>query len=219
MNLRVSSRVQRFGAQPPCNSVHRLYRTDRYDTVAMSARVPSNQRADRDKTCYPSLEMRSGRQLLRPHLFAEIRSWTRLHGALTRRAGAFVVSLPQRGKSTGAFEPCSQKSNSSPSCSRPQSDWPVVCPATLSAQALAPLLAVSPRRRSTATWRRALLSAPQAVRFATTSTSADHQLTGGAPRAAANFWDCPGQTARAVLFCFKDARRAAPEVAKTKGRY
>jgi hypothetical protein len=75
--LRAPSRFQRFGAQHPARSIHRLYRSRGHGMVIVSAQVPSFTRADRDKTCYPSPSMRSGRKLSRPHFFAE----TRLIGA------------------------------------------------------------------------------------------------------------------------------------------
>jgi hypothetical protein len=73
MNSRAPRRSRRFGAQHPARSIHSLYGSRGRGMVSVSAQVPSFTRADRDKTCYPSPSMRSGRQLSRPHFFADNR--------------------------------------------------------------------------------------------------------------------------------------------------
>jgi hypothetical protein len=209
MILHDPSQKQRFVAQPGGDFVHRLYAMSGHGMVVASAQVPSFTRADGDKTCYPSPLMRSGRQLSRSHFFAETRRFVAAHAALTRRAFAFGVLPAQRGKSTGEHNHGVRAPNSSPSFSRPPLAWPVASPVISNAQAPVPSSAASPRPRSTATWRQVSPWGPQVARFATTSTSADHQLIRGAARAMRPILkDRPGVMAPAVLLRFRHVRGA-----------
>lgn len=218
MNLRGHCRSQRFGAQVRTPRSVTLYPGMSRGMVAMSAEVPSCFEADRDKTCYPSPSMRSGRNLSRPHFFAETRRFRSCRVSVTRRIHAFDVSLRKRGTSTGDTTSWVIALNSPPSFSHPAWHCPAACPAILNAPAQVPQLAGSPRPRSTATLRRASSLARLVARSATTSTSADWHLIRGAINAAGNCKDRSGPTAPAVFSCLGHAVGPCP-LANKKGQY
>ncbi len=220
MKLRADFESQRFGAKPSAQSIHSLYGIASGGMLMSSAQVPSITRVDRNKTCYPSPSMRSGRKLSRSHFFAETRRFDVAHAALTRRASAFVVSRVDRGTSTGANDPCVHVSYFPQPFSQPRFPCLPAPPPILSGQVLARSSVAAPRPSRAAMSRRVSQPVLPLARCATTRASAAKIISVARTRALSTHIDQDhrGHTAPVVFFVSRPADRDTARPAKTKGQ-